>query len=165
MQAAGSSTANDTVPPLRPQKKSSDTSSDQSSWLPPGWIVEDRVRTSGVTAGMVDKYYFDPVSGRKFRSKKEVQIYLETGTTRKKKKGIENSDGDINPLESSSQKRKLIEFDYANPPYSVSWVITDADEDTWTPFIKGKRVPEHEKQSWDVEFASLISRGQGNRRF
>ena len=25
------------------------------SWLPAGWLVEDRVRTSGATAGVVDK--------------------------------------------------------------------------------------------------------------
>ncbi|MBA0574614.1 hypothetical protein Golob_001804, partial [Gossypium lobatum] len=25
------------------------------TWLPPGWLIEDRVRTSGATAGLVDK--------------------------------------------------------------------------------------------------------------
>ena len=39
------------------------------------------------------QYYFDPVSGRKFRSKKEVLYFLETGTLRKRIKP-ENPDAD-----------------------------------------------------------------------
>lgn len=29
--------------------------SERPNWLPPGWVVEDRVRSSGATAGTVDK--------------------------------------------------------------------------------------------------------------
>ena len=38
------------------------------------------------------QYYYDPASASRFRSKKEVLYFLETGTKRKKKK--ENSDAD-----------------------------------------------------------------------
>ncbi|WZZ31452.1 hypothetical protein YC2023_014853 [Brassica napus] len=55
-----------------------------NSWLPPGWRVEDKVRASGATAGSVDKYYLEPITGRKFRSRTEVLYYLEHGTTPKK---------------------------------------------------------------------------------
>lgn len=34
--------------------------SESANWLPPGWLVEDRVRTSGATAGTVDKVSFLP---------------------------------------------------------------------------------------------------------
>ncbi|KAK8637569.1 hypothetical protein V6N13_136045 [Hibiscus sabdariffa] len=62
------------------------------SWLPPGWLIEDRVRSSGATAGLVDRYYFEPSSGRRFRSKKEVLYFLETGSPPpKRKKGSEGS--------------------------------------------------------------------------
>lgn len=53
-------------------------------WLPANWTVESRKRSRGASAGVVDKYYVDP-SGRKFRSKKDVYHFLETGSIRKKK--------------------------------------------------------------------------------
>lgn len=34
--------------------------SESANWLPPGWLVEDRVRISGATAGTVDKVSFLP---------------------------------------------------------------------------------------------------------
>ncbi|KAB2050472.1 hypothetical protein ERO13_A13G227300v2 [Gossypium hirsutum] len=75
------------------------------TWLPPGWLIEDRVRTSGATAGLVDKYYVDPTSGRKFRSKKEVLYFLENGSPPpKRKKGTELPGSEV-PV---SQKQKAI---------------------------------------------------------
>ncbi|KAJ6964276.1 hypothetical protein NC652_002532 [Populus alba x Populus x berolinensis] len=83
------------VTPVREKRRLSETDV-VTSWLPPGWVVEDRVRTSGATAGTRDKYYIEPVSGRRFRSKKEVQYYLETGTLKKRGKATENVDADTN---------------------------------------------------------------------
>ncbi|KAG8663056.1 hypothetical protein MANES_01G173632v8 [Manihot esculenta] len=133
--------------------------SESANWLPPGWLVEDRVRTSGATAGTVDKYYIEPVTGRKFRSKKEVQYYLETGTLKKKKRVTENSEDDVNPPEgtgshkkaSKNAKRPEIKFDYLNVPDRIEWVLTDANGDVWTPFVGGKKVAEYEKQNWEFE--------------
>ena len=42
------------VTPVRAKRRSSEMTI-VTSWLPPGWVVEDRIRTSGVTAGTVDK--------------------------------------------------------------------------------------------------------------
>jgi len=42
------------VTPVREKRRLSETAVD-TSWLPPGWVVEDRVRTSGATAGTRDK--------------------------------------------------------------------------------------------------------------
>jgi hypothetical protein len=42
------------------------------------------------------QYYIEPVSGRRFRSKKDVQYYLETGTLKKRGKVAENVDADTN---------------------------------------------------------------------
>lgn len=42
------------VTPVRAKRRSSETTIEMS-WLPPGWVVEDRIRTSGATAGTVDK--------------------------------------------------------------------------------------------------------------
>ncbi|KDP34493.1 hypothetical protein JCGZ_11043 [Jatropha curcas] len=136
-------------------------SAESASWLPPGWLVEDRVRTSGATAGTVDKYYIEPTTGRKFRSKREVQYYLETGTLKKRKKGAESSEADVNPPENSgSQNNKkaaknakgsIMKFDYLNVPDKIEWALTVANEDAWTPFTGGSKVPEYERQSWEFE--------------
>lgn len=50
---AESVSAPETTPLRRPGATA--TSSETPNWLPPGWTVQDRVRTSGATAGMVDK--------------------------------------------------------------------------------------------------------------
>ncbi|XP_047319129.1 methyl-CpG-binding domain-containing protein 5-like [Impatiens glandulifera] len=52
---------------------------ERPDWLPEGWGFDFRIRNSGVSAGTYDRYYIDPVSNRRFRSKKEVEHYLETG--------------------------------------------------------------------------------------
>lgn len=60
------------------------------------------------------QYYIDPASGRKFRSKKDVQYYLETGTLKKKGKLTENSDADTNVSKKSlfRLKDRPLHFSY-----------------------------------------------------
>lgn len=48
-------------------------------WLPAGWITELKTRMAGSTAGTTDKYYKEPSTGRRFRSKNEVLSFLQTG--------------------------------------------------------------------------------------
>ncbi|XP_031254175.1 methyl-CpG-binding domain-containing protein 5-like isoform X1 [Pistacia vera] len=145
-------------------------------WLPPGWLVEDRVRSSGATAGLIDRYYFDPSSARRFRSKKEVLYFLETGTPRKRKKGAENSNADV---DKSGTKGKTVpaptptpmpapapapsNFDYCNAPEKIQWVLTKTSEDTWTPFIGKDKVPENTKREWAVAFTFLSTSNGGNK--
>ncbi|KAK9170483.1 hypothetical protein Syun_002623 [Stephania yunnanensis] len=43
-----------------------DDSEAPPGWLPAGWVVERKERTSGRTAGAVDKYYYDPEKKRSF---------------------------------------------------------------------------------------------------
>ncbi|XP_038714722.1 uncharacterized protein LOC120008467 [Tripterygium wilfordii] len=76
---------------------------DPKSWLPEGWKVNKRKRTSGKTAGVVDKYYVDP-TGRRFRSKKEAVEFLETGMPRKRK-AKKSSDKDVDALGCSGRSR------------------------------------------------------------
>ena len=40
----------------------------------------------GLTCLDVVQYFIEPITGRRFRSKKEVRYYLETGEVRKKPK-------------------------------------------------------------------------------
>eukprot|EP00250_Pteridium_aquilinum_P013416 c21329_g1_i2 orf=528-2447(-) len=50
---------------------------DSPDWLPQGWVTELKTRGSGNSAGSKDKYYVDPMSNRRFRSRKEVIAFLE----------------------------------------------------------------------------------------
>ncbi|KAI5321990.1 PREDICTED: methyl-CpG-binding domain-containing [Prunus dulcis] len=137
------------------------------NWLPQGWSVEERVRASGATAGSTDRYYVDPVSGRRFRSKVEVLYFLETGTI-KRKKTTENASGDKTSVEGSgSHKQKksstkpkssALNFDFVNVPENVVWVLTDSSAGSWTPFIGNREVPESTTQEWAAAFTSATSR-------
>ncbi|OIT00872.1 hypothetical protein A4A49_07691 [Nicotiana attenuata] len=108
------------------------------------------------------EYFFEPVSGRKFRSKVEVLYFLETGG--KRKKG--NTGSEATPSETSkSQKQKKggsktqkitsFYFDSGNPPHSVCWVQTDGFADTWAPSCNGGMIPERRRQEWVAVFSSV----------
>ncbi|KAE8727685.1 Detected protein of confused Function [Hibiscus syriacus] len=136
------------------------------SWLPPGWLVEDRVRSSGATAGLVDRYYFEPSSGRRFRSKKEVLYFLETGSPQPKRKkgseassseGLSSGNSSGNKQKKSTKKPKPLNFDFANVPEKVDWLMTDACADYWTAFIGNEVVPQSTRQDWAAVFSSLIA--------
>ncbi|XP_051129617.1 uncharacterized protein LOC127250385 [Andrographis paniculata] len=51
---------------------------DSSKWLPEGWIVEEKPRSSGSSHGSTYKIYIDPSSGKKFYSRNTVVQYLNT---------------------------------------------------------------------------------------
>lgn len=48
--------------------------------LPNDWRIEFKHRKSGASVGKIDKYYIEPTSGRRLRSKNEVLHFLETGS-------------------------------------------------------------------------------------
>ncbi|KAI5084016.1 hypothetical protein GOP47_0000185 [Adiantum capillus-veneris] len=50
-------------------------------WLPQGWLTEMKTRASGTSAGCKYKCYVDPVTKRRFRTRKEVFCFLTTGNT------------------------------------------------------------------------------------
>ncbi|KAA8544301.1 hypothetical protein F0562_022313 [Nyssa sinensis] len=139
---------------------------ERPNWLPEGWRMDCRVRTSGASAGAIDRYYVEPVKGHRFRSKKEVLHFLETGSTRKRK---QNPDADVlspeNPgahkqKKSGSKLKKSApfdpsKFDFDKVPEEVSWVLTDASQGIWTPFLGDKKVSESNKQEWAAAFDYL----------
>ncbi|GAB4860153.1 Methyl-CpG-binding domain protein 5 [Ancistrocladus abbreviatus] len=142
---------------------SASETSETFDWLPPGWRVEFRIRSSGASAGTTDKYYMDPVSNRRFRSKKEVLFFLEFGHVKKK---IANSDGD-SPAKNNSvgQKRKksgskaavsVENFKFDDVPEKVKWELTDVHTGVWRPLLGSvQRVPETAKQEWAAAFTHL----------
>ncbi|KAG5517188.1 hypothetical protein RHGRI_037825 [Rhododendron griersonianum] len=125
---------------------------ERPNWLPEGWRMECKVRTSGATAGSFDRYYIEPASGRRFRSKVEVDYFLQTGNKPNKKA---KPDADANRQEKSGSKKKKsapLNFDFNNPPEKVRWVLTDAVKDQWTPFVGDKIIPKSTRQEWNAAF-------------
>ncbi|KMT05243.1 hypothetical protein BVRB_7g173840 [Beta vulgaris subsp. vulgaris] len=143
-------------------------------WLPSGWTFVERVRASGASAGSRDKYYVDPVTQRRFRSKKEVLYFIETGMMKKKKN---DSDADATPGTDSAAtpKRKKFEtkakdslknFNFDDVPAKVKWELTDIYEGTWRPLSNGvDRVPESSKQEWSAAFTYLTLQNAGRATF
>lgn len=162
--SSGTGATSDAAPRTNPMSADSEA----PDWLPPGWQIEFRVRTSGATAGHKDKYYFCPDSKRRFRSRKEVMSFLETGEVVPKKKKADGPDGESAP---SSNKRKKVtapkasvdNFKFNDVPSRVKWVLTDAYEGSWRPLVNGvERVSESEKQDWAAAYRYLSLQRNGN---
>ncbi|XP_073064793.1 methyl-CpG-binding domain-containing protein 6-like [Primulina eburnea] len=77
-------------------------------WLPEDWRIDLRVRTSGASTGLIDRYFFDP-SGRKFRSKHEVLHFLETG-----KKPLKRNADDVPSRSKKSKESSSMPLDIPN---------------------------------------------------
>ncbi|XP_077231928.1 methyl-CpG-binding domain-containing protein 5-like [Tasmannia lanceolata] len=111
--------------------------------------VELKVNVSGhVVAFLADNflYYYDPVSDRRFRPKKEVFDYLGLGTSQRPvpKPMAEES------VDSYTSSSKATEFDDNNGPETVRWVLNGPG--SWTPFIGEEQVPKSTKKAWDAVF-------------
>eukprot|EP00262_Sarcandra_glabra_P016869 TRINITY_DN5620_c0_g1_i2.p1 TRINITY_DN5620_c0_g1~~TRINITY_DN5620_c0_g1_i2.p1 ORF type:complete len:289 (-),score=30.19 TRINITY_DN5620_c0_g1_i2:218-1084(-) len=166
-----------TPSPMRPEAKEVTTglelalvqSTAAPDWLPSGWSMEIKIRTSGVTAGTRDRYFYDPVSRRRFRSKKEVLSFLETGTVvkPKSKSKKENLDANVTPGSSSSvphkrggsnsKRKSSLKFDTVNRPEKVRWVLTGSAEDSFKPFVGEEELPDNCKQAWAAAYHTLIN--------
>ncbi|MED6195554.1 hypothetical protein PIB30_038885 [Stylosanthes scabra] len=74
--------------------------------LPPGWTKEVKIRKNhkGIRK---DPVYKDPVSGHAFRSKKDVQRYLDSGYIRRRRRRIQ--DGDKLTPSPAAKRHKLNE--------------------------------------------------------
>ncbi|KAF7119565.1 hypothetical protein RHSIM_Rhsim13G0086700 [Rhododendron simsii] len=126
--------------------------------LPDGWVVEEVPRKCH---GWFDKYYYEPGTGRKFRSLLSVQRYLaEVGedaplsqlfksANRVKKFGLQKK--------FSSGKLKSSTSDIPRPPEKINWVLADPRGNTWNPFIGESMIPEPIKQRWANRFAVSIN--------
>ncbi|KAL1208488.1 Methyl-CpG-binding domain-containing protein 6 [Cardamine amara subsp. amara] len=156
----------------QPESKSRKRPAPGDNWLPPDWRVEDRVRTSGATAGSVDKYYYEPITGRKFRSRTEVLYYLQHGTSKRGgAKKAENTDDHVERQGSSKSSRKAKEpilppppppppmnFDFENPPEKVGWSMPTVGEEAWTPYIGEDKVQDSVKRDWSTAFTFVTTR-------
>ncbi|XAR60542.1 hypothetical protein NMG60_11033961 [Bertholletia excelsa] len=117
--------------------------------LPDGWIVEEVPRRRDST---VDKYYYEPGTGRRFRSLVSVERYLaEEGDYNaplsqlfKLKNRVKNS-GSVNKAKTSTSN-------FAEPPAKINWVLADSGGSKWNPFLGESMVPAPVKQQWATKF-------------
>jgi hypothetical protein len=161
------------------------TETERPDWLPDGWRLDVRVRTSGATAGTTDRYYIEPTHGHRFRSKKEALYYLQTGEkmkqtgektkpTGEKTKKRANPDDPDSATPSTEKKEKKekksepkakkpvpIKFDFNHPPETVSWTLTDIAADHWDPSISDQKLPQSTKKDWTAVFDQICDI-QGN---
>ncbi|XP_075520030.1 methyl-CpG-binding domain-containing protein 6-like isoform X2 [Primulina tabacum] len=89
--------------PKAPKVRDPEEMAKRPSWLPDDWNIELRVRSSGATAGTIDRYYVAPSGKRKLRSKNEVLRFLAPGGEAKRKS---NSVTDAGPSESPGSQKK-----------------------------------------------------------
>ncbi|XP_017230488.1 methyl-CpG-binding domain-containing protein 5-like [Daucus carota subsp. sativus] len=110
-------------------------------------------------AGATDRYYVEPTTGARFRSKVEVERYLETGSKNKlpsdtnaTPSGTLNKNNEKSGTKKTGTKRKkeaVWSFDFKNPPEEVTWSLVDG---MWKPSIGGEQVQESTAQEWAATF-------------
>ncbi|KAG8371143.1 hypothetical protein BUALT_Bualt13G0056100 [Buddleja alternifolia] len=90
--------------PRSVRRRDPEEMSKKPTWLPEDWTIDLKVRTSGATAGLIDRYYVEPSEQkRRFRSKNEVLHFLETGNKLKRKP---NSEADVEPSASPGSRKQ-----------------------------------------------------------
>ncbi|KAK1398550.1 Methyl-CpG binding transcription regulator [Heracleum sosnowskyi] len=125
--------------------------------LPEGWVVEEVPRSRD---GYADRYYYEPGTGRKFRSLLSVQRHLaeqnenstlsqtlaelkEYNTPLSKAFKIGSNVKSSNSLWKNTIPRdKVQSATFNSPPLKINWVIASSKGDSWNPFIGGSLVPE-----------------------
>ncbi|KAF6171877.1 hypothetical protein GIB67_011774 [Kingdonia uniflora] len=117
------------------------------------------------------QYYYSP-DNRQFRSKTEVMYFLENGVRKSASKVVsKNTDTSDNNMhmegverskengrtsnKKKNKKRKILKFDFNNPPEKVEWVSEPGLEGRLTPLIGGDNVPEPSKLEWAEGLVSL----------
>lgn len=123
--------------PRSVRRRNPDEMLKRPTWLPEDWKIDLRVRSSGATAGLIDRYYVEPTGQRRFRSKIEVLHFLETGSKPKRKATSETetspsgSPANQNQKKSSTKRKKSAAFksDNAQQP-RVNGVQADNGQQT-----------------------------------
>ncbi|KAK9059145.1 hypothetical protein SSX86_021764 [Deinandra increscens subsp. villosa] len=155
------------------------------SWLPEDWNMILKKRTSGATEGTVDRYYISPTgrrlrsknevltfletgSKRKKPSTPSSDDATSNSATPKTKKAAtpktkkeaapqaKKTDAPPTTKKKTSARKKVhAVFDFKNPPEKVSWCLSYATEDVWSPKIGDWTIPLATKQEWASVFSKV----------
>ncbi|MCO5606492.1 hypothetical protein L7F22_060680 [Adiantum nelumboides] len=130
-------------------------------WLPAGWITEVKTRMAGSTAGTTDKYYKDPVTGRRFRSKNEVLSFLQTGRLCRNKHQLNSIEGFA--VSSSVQDLSLVPLDTSPAFVAGTTYLTSASDfscqaSIYQSLYPANAIPERPKVNKEkMNVASVLS--------
>ncbi|XP_057483113.1 methyl-CpG-binding domain-containing protein 7 [Actinidia eriantha] len=126
--------------------------------LPEGWIVEEVPRKCN---GYADKYYYEPGTGRKFRSLISVERYLAEEGDNAPLSQLFKLDSRVKNFGSRKKvfKEKVNSSmsDSVEPPAKINWVLADPGGSTWNAFSGDSMVPEPVKQRWANRFMISIN--------
>ncbi|RWR76729.1 Methyl-CpG-binding domain-containing protein 6 [Cinnamomum micranthum f. kanehirae] len=78
--------------------------SQRPDWLPEGWTMHVKVRKDGATAGIRDRYFYESTTGRRFRSRKEVEKFIKTGEVPRYKPKPKTKESNVVPTSSQNSK-------------------------------------------------------------
>ncbi|KAI5666088.1 hypothetical protein M9H77_15941 [Catharanthus roseus] len=148
---------------------SPNTSLTPENAIPDGWVIEQVPRRN---SAQTDKYYYEPGTGRKFRSQAGVLRHLTELREDMPLSAALEEIKENKPLSkvfklghhgknSISRKKKIAKRDtqsssFANPPKKIKWVLTSPQGDAWKPFIFETLVPDSVEQQWDQRFKSSM---------
>lgn len=136
--------------------------------LPDGWVIEEVPRRDG---SLVDKYYYEPETGLKFRSRIAVQKYLAemrenvplstTLEELKENKPLSKMFKLYQRAKQSLPRHTVPEnsdkSSFLSPPAKVNWVLSSSRGDAWNPFVAGTPIPDSVKQQWTQRFMLFMN--------
>ncbi|MCD7469317.1 methyl-CpG-binding domain-containing protein 7-like [Datura stramonium] len=138
--------------------------------LPDGWMIEEVPRRDG---SLVDKYYYEPGTGLKFRSRIAAQRYLAEMRENVPLSATLEELKENKPLskmfklhhhakKSLPCKRNIVQENsdqssFLSPPSKVNWVLSSPRGDAWNSFIAGTPIPDSVKQQWTKRFMLFMN--------
>lgn len=144
------------------------------SKLPDGWVVEEVPRRSG---GYIDKYYYEPGTGQKFRSMVAVEKHLAEleensplavvlEEIREKSLPLSKAFKLSSPIKNcgsyNSWKKSKSTKEKSSPPRKINWVIAGNGGDAWNAFMDENLVEDSVKQQWRKTFMMEINNSKHN---
>ncbi|GKD53043.1 methyl-CpG-binding domain-containing protein 7-like protein isoform X2 [Tanacetum coccineum] len=152
--------------------------------LPDGWIMEEVPRRE---SNQVDRYYYEPGTGKKFRSLSSVQRHLaelqeDSPLSAKLQEGsrlsavleeLRDNNAPIskafnlasskkNHASYNSPKKSISRNEgdsssFSKPPSKINWVIGSSSGEKWHAFADDTLVPDSTKQQWGNRFKFKFS--------
>ncbi|PHT98073.1 Methyl-CpG-binding domain-containing protein 6 [Capsicum chinense] len=138
--------------------------------LPDGWVIEEVPRRDG---SLVDKYYYEPGTGLKFRSRIAAQRYLaemredvplsasleelKENKPLSKMFKLHHHARKSPPCTRNIVRENSDKSSFLSPPAKVNWVLSSPRGDAWNPFIAGTPIPDSVKQQWIKRFMLLMN--------